>query len=770
MKQKNLNIFSMSISLFLISLMIAAGIYAINQRTDRLKDEEFTQSVREMQHELQTLITEKKDAMLLIAHTLAQDATLHKALIDKNASSLNMTPFVDKLIQDTSLSHIQFHIVDADARSFYRSWTQKKGDSLKEVRIDVMQMLQEQKASSLISVGIYDITFKAMVPIFYEEKLIGIVEAISKTGSIVSKMKQRGFGTVVLVDKHYKKQLFYPFTKHFIDDYYVATPNVDPLYLEYINTHSLATLIAHKGYKIDTDLNLISTSIEIQDIIHKPMAYFLLFTPYDSIDLTGIIQDRNLLSLVFILFFLVISGLFLYFYVKRHNALIQKMNKRLEEKVEEKTASLHYLAHHDTLTSLPNRLLFIDRLKQSILHAKHQKKPLHVLFLDLDRFKEINDSFGHDIGDKLLITVSQRLKDAIREEDTVARLGGDEFTILLADMDQNHVTAVLKKILISMREPVEIGQKLMYTTFSIGISRFPEDGDSPDILIRNADTAMYRAKDLGKNRYQFYDEQMTRNTMQRLDLENKLRHAIQNNHLHPYFQAQVDGSTEMVIGAEALVRWCDPELGVISPVEFIPLAEEIGLIAMIDESMMLQSFHIIQKLQKQDLFHGQLSLNLSVKQLEKQGFLEKLKALLEETNFDPTHLKLEVIESQIMKDPQAAIEILLQVQKMGISIAIDDFGTGYSSLSYLKRLPINQLKIDRSFIIDLPDDAEDVAIVKAIIALARSLNINIIAEGVETQEQKSFLLQEGCHHIQGYLYSKPLDAQAFEEYLKEKKL
>lgn len=750
--------------------MIASGVYAIYQRTNTLKDAKYQEVTREMRDELKTLITEKKDAMLLVAHTLAQDATLHQALQEKKSKQIDMDSLVSTLINETSISHIQFHIIDANARSFYRSWTEKKGDDLSDVRIDVVEMIQKKSASSIISVGMYDITFKAMVPIFYMGEFIGIVEAISKTNSIVSKMRDKGYDTVVLVDKSYKKQLLYPFTNDFIEEYYVATPHINSSYKNFFQEQGLEKILHNNTFLVQEDANLLTSTYKVPDVLGNPMAYIVIFIPLNSLDFSAILRDRNFMTLIFFMIFIVIGALFFYLYIKRHNRLIQKMNAKLEVKVAEKTQSLQYLAHHDTLTSLPNRLLFIDRLEQSILHAKHQKIELHVLFLDLDRFKEINDSYGHEIGDQLLKAISKRLRQCIREEDTVARLGGDEFTILLADMDQNSVTQVLKEILASMQEPIILGETPLYTTFSIGISRYPQDGKSPDILIRNADTAMYRAKELGKNRYQFYDEQMTYKTMQRLNLENKLRKALQENHLEPYFQIQIDAFSNKMIGAEALVRWKDPEVGIISPAEFIPLAEEIGLIALIDEWMMQKSFEIIKKLQTQKLFEGKLSLNLSVKQLERKNFLQKLHKFLEQNDFNPRDLELEVTESQIMQNPEAAISALRSIQNMGISIAIDDFGTGYSSLSYLKRLPIDKLKIDKSFVDDLPTDAEDVAIVKAIIALARSLNINLIAEGVETQEQKSFLLEEGCHYIQGYLYSKPLDAQAFEKYLREKKL
>lgn len=770
MKQNNISSSSIVLLTFLSFLIVAIGVYAIHQRTLTLKNAKYQELTKEMREELQTLIREKKDAMLLIAHTLAQDTTLHHALKEKNSNNINMDHFVSTLINETSISHIQFHIVDAYAKSFYRSWTDKKGDDLSNVRIDVLEMIKNKKATSVISVGMYDITFKAMVPIFYKGEFIGSVEAISKTNSIVSKMKQKGYDAIVLVDKSYKKQLIYPFTKHFIEEYYVATPHIKPLYQSFFEKQRLEKILQNNTFFIEEDMNLLTTTYQVPDVLGYPMAYITLFVPLDSIDFTAILRDRNFMSLIFFMIFIVMGALFFYLYIKRHNRLIQKMNEKLELKVAEKTKSLQYLAHHDTLTSLPNRLLFIDRLEQSILHAKHQKIGLHVLFLDLDRFKEINDSYGHEVGDQLLKAISKRLRQCVREEDTVARLGGDEFTILLADMDQNSVTQVLREILASMQEPIVLGETPLYTTFSIGISRYPQDGKSPDILIRNADTAMYRAKELGKNRYQFYDEQMTYKTMQRLNLENRLRKALQEDHLEPYFQVQVDAYSDKIIGVEALVRWRDPELGIISPAEFIPLAEEIGLIVLIDEWMMQKSFEIIKSLQEQKLFHGKLSLNLSVKQLERKSFLSKLRKFLEHSGFDPKYLELEVTESQIMQNPESAISALSNIQAMGISIAIDDFGTGYSSLSYLKRLPIDKLKIDKSFVDDLPSDAEDVAIVKAIIALAHSLNINLIAEGVETQEQKTFLLEEGCHYIQGYLYSKPLDAQAFEKYLRERKL
>jgi len=755
--------FSLSVVLILI------GLYAIEERTKDLKQERYKEIALKMQEELSTLIEAKKDAMLLVAQTLALDKTLHLALEQNRSEDIDMQNFVQTLIEKTSLEHIQFHIVTKDLKSFYRSWSKKRGDDLTKVRPDLIEFLKNKQSLSLISVGIFDITFKSIVAIYYEGQFLGVVEAISKTNSIVTQMKKRGYKSIVVVDKSYKKQLFYPFTQHFINEYYIATLHPDSNALEILQTQTLETLLHNTNYKILEDKGVLTTSFQLFDVLDQPMAYIVIFTPLEAIDLSAIERDHNTITLAFFALFLSTGGIFLYLYIKRHNRLIQKMNKQLEQKVAQKTRSLQYLAHHDTLTNLPNRLLFLDRLEQALFHAKNHQSSLYVLFLDLDRFKEINDSFGHETGDKLLIALSKRLISCVREEDTVARLGGDEFTILLTDIKQADVVEILRNILSSMQELFVIDETALYSTFSIGISSFPQDGNKADILIRNADTAMYRAKELGKNRYQFYDEQMTQKTIQRLSLENKLRLAIQEEDLYPYFQVQTDTETSQIVGVEALVRWIDKSGEVISPALFISLAEELGIIAKIDEVMMRKSLLVIKELQKEKLFDTTLSLNLSVKQLEHKNFLTNLQNLLEELEFDPKHLELEVTESQIMKQPKETIDILQKLRNLGISIAIDDFGTGYSSLSYLKKLPLNKLKIDQSFVQDLPYEVEDVAIVEAIIALAKSLDLELIAEGVETAQQKDFLLQKGCRCVQGYYYSKPLDTKAFKEYLKQQK-
>jgi len=410
-------------------------------------------------------------------------------------------------------------------------------------------------------------------------------------------------------------------------------------------------------------------------------------------------------------------------------------------------------------------MLFLDRLEQNIRYAKRHNTHVSVFFLDLDRFKEINDTFGHEAGDRLLQHITQRLKTCVREYDTIARLGGDEFTIIIEGANNKQLVSIIQKIIYKMKAPIQINGYTMHTTFSIGVSSYPEDGDTTEILLRNADTAMYKAKDKGRNTYEFYNESMTEQVLKRVRLETDLRQAIEHGDFQAFYQPKLNALTNKVIGMEALIRWEHKTMGMIPPDEFIPLAEEIGLIAKIDEWMMRHTLNRANQWYQEGLFLGKLSLNISMIQLEDDNFIDKVKKIISQTDFNPESLELEITESQIMKNPESTISILNKIKALGITISIDDFGTGYSSLSYLKRLPIDRLKIDKSFVQDIPDDEDDTAIIRAIISLAQSLKLKIIAEGVETVEQKDFLVESGCENIQGYFYSKPLPEDEFRDFL-----
>lgn len=427
---------------------------------------------------------------------------------------------------------------------------------------------------------------------------------------------------------------------------------------------------------------------------------------------------------------------------------------------------LEHQAYHDALTNLPNRALLVDRLDQAILLASRNQALVAILFFDLDNFKIINDSFGHVIGDKVLIRVSQLLQARFREMDTIARIGGDEFVMILHTFENvNQVTATTSSIYDVLQNPIEIDGHELYVTASIGVSVYPNDGSTAELLIKNADAAMYHAKAAGRNSVQFYTQEMTQKAIKRIQIGSSLRKAIVNEEFVVHYQPQYDVGLKKLIGFEALVRWQHPDRGLLSPYEFIGIAEEIGLIVQIDRYVMAYSLKLFKKWRQQGLDVGVLSLNLSMRQLDEDDFFSEVSSSLLDNDFRPEWLSFEVTESSIMKNPQKAIDLLEALGKLGISIAIDDFGTGYSSLEYLKRLPVDKLKIDKSFVRDVLKDDGDAQIIQAVIALSKSLKLKVIAEGVEESAQVDFLLANGCSEIQGYLYGKPMDVATVEKSL-----
>jgi len=433
-----------------------------------------------------------------------------------------------------------------------------------------------------------------------------------------------------------------------------------------------------------------------------------------------------------------------------------------EAQLREHRDRLYHLVYHDTLTNLPNRVLMQDRLSRMIMKAKRNNTLVAVLFLDLDRFKKINESLGHDIGDKLLLEVSRRLESCVRKSDSVARLGGDEFGILLDDLrDVKFVAVVARKILLALSKPVLIQDYELYATSSIGISLYPYDGENEDVLLRCADTALYRAKDAEKNNYLYYTEDMNTRAVEFLLLESSLRKALDKDELVVFYQPLINPKENKLIGMEALLRWKHPEKGMISPDDFIPLAEETGLIESIGEWVLRTACAQNKKWQDAGYPPVRVSVNMSARQFNKKDVVEMIGKTLEETGLKPDHLGIEITESVIMQDVESTITKLNKLNKMGINLSIDDFGTGYSSLSYLKLFPINILKIDRSFVSNIISDETDAAIAASIILLAHSMNLKVAAEGVETKEQLEMLRRQGCDYIQGFLFSKPVPAEKF---------
>jgi diguanylate cyclase (GGDEF)-like protein/PAS domain S-box-containing protein len=426
---------------------------------------------------------------------------------------------------------------------------------------------------------------------------------------------------------------------------------------------------------------------------------------------------------------------------------------------KEQEAQIRHLAYHDALTGLPNRALVMNRLEQAIAHAQRHRQSLAVLFLDLDRFKTINDTLGHPAGDKLLKQVAERLTAVLREEDTVGRVGGDEFLMVVPGLESPEDAAhVANKALASMAKAFAVSGQELHASGSIGISFFPRDSTNAETLVKYADTALYLAKEQGRNTFRFFSPDLDARVRERLVLENELRRAIDRDQLRLHYQPQVELASGRVTGVEALVRWQHGNHGLIAPSAFIPVAEETGLVVAMGEWVLRTACRQARAWKDAGLIDLRVSVNLSGRQLERQDLAAVVRRVLAETGCDPQLIELEVTESSLMANAEQAAETLLTLHRMGVQLAMDDFGTGYSSLAHLKRFPLHRLKIDKTFISGIPGDENDTAIVQAIIAMARQLRLRVVAEGVETEGQRAFLAANGCDEMQGYLFGMPKEA------------
>ena len=750
---------------FYLIVFIFVGYLYIVKNISELEDKKYIEYSTTIKNKVERAIREKKRENLLLTFSLSFNENVKKIILTKN-SNINLNDIIVNLAKYTAYYDIWFQLYNIQGQSVYTTWTtanRKKNE--KPININ---NFRDYEVESVAGLDEFSMVFRTVIPIFKDKKLIGSIESILHFDSLVELLKKEGYSSLVLVDKAYKESLPQAIPDMFYEDYYVATVNPDATLLNYLHTHSVKEILNIKNYRIDKKNGLLLTKVTVLNKQNKNLGYILVAYPLDKIDMSDISQTRTMIIIIILFIIFIVSGLLYNLYVVKYKKFISKQNELLSTTVEEKTKTLQYLALHDPLTTLPNRVLLLDILEKNILEAKKTNHSIYVLFLDLDRFKEINDTYGHEIGDKLLMQVSKSLKEILDENVVVSRVSGDEFVVVLNKKTQSETIFVLDSIVLLMKRPFMVEHLELFVSFSIGISVFPEHGRSAKVLLREADTAMYISKKSGKDNYTFYSSVMTQNVLKRQVLGRDLRKALEQDEFEICYQPKIDVITGKVLGLESLLRWNHPTRGKLQPDEFMSLAEELGVMIQVDRYMRVKTFTQILKWQDEGIDTGVLSLNVSTKEIENKLFLENLEEAISDTGIKTKYLEIEVLENQIMQDMEHGIMILEAVKSLGVSISIDDFGTGYSSLSYLQRLPIDKVKIDRSFVENLIEDEGSQKIIYSIISLAKSLNLSILAEGVETKEQVNFLVEAGCTQIQGYYFSKPLSVSDCKNYLIEK--
>lgn len=665
---------------------------------------------------------------------------------------------------------LQLHFLNPKNVTTFRMHKPSKfGDDLTDFKYSFKHTNETRKPMSGLEKGKTEASYRDVRPLYNKEGLyLGIVDV-----GFAPEIIQKNLQSLSHIHSHFimKKSIFDERAWHRNDNKNDYVPSVesdqyvefylhsklydDTLVKRLINSNREAiknSMSKEIEFSLDANIDnqaLIATFLPLKNMKNEQIAYLVSYTQSNS--LYKMQQDFFIINAILIAIITLIS--LLYYKNKRHNQVLNGERDKY-----------YKLSLYDTLTSLPNRTLLFNRAKEAIVKAKRNHTQFALMFLDLDNFKRINDSYGHEEGDRVLLHIASKIEGLLKDECTLARFGGDEFIVILEDLEGTEdILNISERIIHQLQEPIEINSTKNYLGASIGISLYPDDATDINDLIKYADTAMYKAKQFGRNGAEFYSADMSHELMQRVKLEDEIREGIKKEEFVVYYQAQIDAKTESLVGMEALVRWQHPQRGLLSPFEFIPIAEENGLIIELDQLVMKKAMLQFSLWLEKGYNPGTLALNLSVKQLQGKDFILILKQLIEETHMKCEHLELEVTESQVMTNPEAAIKVLNEISQLGIELAIDDFGTGYSSLSYLKKLPINKLKIDKSFVDGLPIDEEDVSITQAIIALAKSLNLRVLAEGVETKEQREFLLQHECDTIQGYYYSRPISAQDLEK-------
>jgi len=716
------------VGVVLLSIVASMGYIYTSRIVDTMKDDIYAQHAKELSYDFEQIMDQKINELSIATAIMSQfDARYSDrvSLVLKRYSLFN---------------EIHFKYTE--------------NESAKEIKKIVPRVLFYKDRPY--------ITIKASTPVYdMKGNFSGSVFSFANYDATSLGIDGKDYNAVAVVDNNVSRYMSNPF-----------------YFTNLVETINLLTANKKQNlnrYVIDKRSGLLLTAFELKNVGAATTVKIILSKKLDEIDLSAIdkeVENDVLIAIIlFLLLMLLLYKVFITNYTRSVHNHYQEIRDNMESKeleIQRQAGIIKFIATNDPLTGLDNKVSLTNKLEEIVTNAKIEDHNVGVVFLDLDKFKKINDIYGHDVGDILLQKVAERLQECTRREDTIARISGDEFVIIENKMTDVSNTNLIEKISLAMKRPFYIKNKEINITFSIGRSIYGLDGYDGTTLLKNAETAMYVSKNIGPNNYVSYDESMSKVSQKRLELDKNIRNALKNEELIPYYQPKIDGLTNQVVGMEALIRWKDAKKGVIHPAEFIPFCEESELIIDIDRYMLIHSMRQVLKWQQEGLNTGKLSVNISTKKLGKSNFVSELRQIIFTEKFDPQYLDIEILESQIMGNPQQVIKILHELKGLGLSISIDDFGTGYSSLSYLKELPIDTLKIDRAFIIDLPKNNDSVSIVRTIIALAKNLNLNTIAEGVETKEQLDFLIKEGCTNIQGYYFSKPLPPVVYRDYLASK--
>ncbi|MCF6340732.1 MAG: EAL domain-containing protein [Sulfurimonas sp.] len=657
------------------------------------------------------------------------------------------------------------HFYTKDTHSFLRLHKlDEHGDNLCTSHPLILKVNQSKKFQTALKAEKYGFSYKTIFPVFKDGEHIGTFEFGVDIKYLMSKITSMNFFTPVFIATKEAIKPIYGYNK--ITNKYSSSFTNEYSFINFqSNTKNHISIKEIINDKIITQKSYIATknskkylvfrAYNLKDYNENLIGYFIFVDDMDYYMKTIVFVRWISISITLLLAIIIVL-------------LMSKLIRRYTFELRKQKNSFNYQAHHDALTGLPNRVLFNDRLNRAIVKSKRKNTNFALFFIDLDRFKHINDSLGHTIGDEVLKIISKRFKKIIRRNDTISRLGGDEFTVLAEDLrEKTDASLLAKKLLDILSKPIIIKGHTLYISSSIGISLYPKDDTNADNLLKYADAAMYKAKDEGKNNFQYYSSDMTELAYQKVIMESSIRKALKDEEFVVYFQPQINAKTNKLVGMEALVRWQHSNGELIYPDKFIPIANETGLIIELDRWVMKESMKQVKLWYSQGLNPGVLALNLAMKQIHEYDFISIIEKMIKEIEYKPEWLEFEITEGEIMNKPENAIKVLQALNELGIKLAIDDFGTGYSSLLYLKQLPISKLKIDKSFVQDIPDNEEDVGITRAVIALSKSLRLSIIAEGVETKEQKDFLVENGCENIQGYFYARPMPATEMEKMLKD---